>query len=671
MHGRPHPEADTAERRPRVQDVAVDQAQALTQTGSDGESGHAPDGSRRGLALVTLGALGVVFGDIGTSPLYSLKTLFAIDDHAIKPTPGDVYGVISMVVWSVTLIVSIKYVGLIMRADNGGEGGVMALAGIARRAIGPKSRRVSVVIVLAIIGASLFFGDSVITPAISVLSAVEGVGVAAPSLTHLILPISVTILVVLFASQRYGTHRVGAFFGPAMLVWFTVLALAGLRVVVPHPAILRSLSPTYALAFIIEHPLVTFIAMGAVVLCITGAEALYADMGHFGRRPIALAWFVFVFPALVLTYMGQGELILSDPSAISNPFFLLVPDWAQVPMVVLATIATVIASQAVISGAFSVSRQATQLGLLPSLTVRQTSEGSAGQVYLPVINGVLFVGVLALMLVFRSSARLATAYGVSVTGALLIDTILMLVVARLQWKWRTGQLVLFAVIFGGLELSFLIGNLNKIPHGGWLPLLIAIVMFTLMSTWYRGREIVTENRVHKEGRLVDFVERLHQHPVHRVPGMAVFPHPTKETTPLAMRANVEHVGVLHERVVIFTAVPQTVPHVPASEAFTFDTLGFKGDGIMHVTMRYGFFDRPDIPAALRAHLHDSGWEFVPDLSHVTYFLSRANLTRQAHGELPRWRKALFVMMARNAANPAEYFNLPDERVVVMGSQIGL
>ncbi|WP_446724945.1 potassium transporter Kup [Nocardioides lacus] len=622
--------------------------------------------------MVTLGALGVVFGDIGTSPLYSLKTLFSIDDHAIKPTPGDVYGVISMVVWSVTLIVSIKYIGVIMRADNGGEGGVMALAGIARRAIGAKSRRVGVVIVLAIVGASLFFGDSVITPAISVLSAVEGVSVAAPSLTHLVLPISITILVVLFATQRYGTHRVGAFFGPAMLVWFTVLALAGLRVVIPHPGILRSLSPTYALAFMIEHPLITFIAMGAVVLCITGAEALYADMGHFGRRPIALAWFVFVFPALVLTYMGQGELILRDPSAISNPFFLLVPGWAQVPMVVMATIATVIASQAVISGAFSVSRQATQLGLLPSLTVRQTSEGSAGQVYLPVINAVLFVGVLALMLVFRSSDRLATAYGVSVTGALLIDTILMLVVARLQWKWATWRLVLFAIIFGGMELSFLIGNLNKIPHGGWLPLLIATVMFTLMSTWYRGREIVTDSRVHKEGRLVDFVQDLHEHPVHRVPGMAVFPHPSKETTPLAMRANVDHIGVLHERVVIFTAIPQTVPHVPVHKAFAFDPLGFTGDGIMHVTMRYGFFDRPDIPAALHAHLHDSGWEFIPDLEQVTYFLSRANLAPQAHhGKLPRWRKALFVLMARNAANPAEYFNLPSERVVVMGSQIDL
>ena len=649
----------------------MNQAQAAPAAGADNGPDHAPENDHRKLAVMTLGALGVVFGDIGTSPLYSLKTLFSIDNHAIRPTPGDVYGVISMVVWSVTLIVSIKYVGVVMRADNGGEGGVMALAGIARRAIGKKSSRVGVVIVLAIIGASLFFGDSVITPAISVLSAVEGVGVAAPDLTHLVLPISIAILVVLFATQRYGTQRVGALFGPAMLVWFTLLALAGLRVVVPHPGILRALSPTYALAFVTEHPFITFLAMGAVVLCITGAEALYADMGHFGRRPIALAWFVFVFPALVLTYMGQGELILRHPSAISNPFFLLVPGWAQVPMVVMATIATVIASQAVISGAFSVSRQATQLGLLPSLTVRQTSEGSAGQVYLPVINAVLFVGVLALMLVFRTSARLATAYGVSVTGALLIDTILMLVVARVQWKWPNHRLVVMAVLFGGVELSFLIGNLNKIPHGGWLPLLIAIVMFTLMSTWYRGREIVTNSRVHKEGRLIDFVEHLHEHPVHRVPGMAVFPHPTKETTPLAMRANVEHIGVLHEHVLIFTAVPQTVPHVPPSKAFTFDSLGFKGDGIMHVTMRYGFFDRPDVPAALSAHLHDSGWEFTPDLSEVTYFLSRASLTPQADGDLPRWRKVLFVMMARNAANPAEYFNLPNDRVVVMGSQIGV
>jgi KUP system potassium uptake protein len=623
-------------------------------------------------AGAALAALGVVFGDIGTSPLYALKTVFSIDHGAVEPSAGDVYGVISMVFWSVTLIVSIKYVSVIMRADNDGEGGVMALAGLLQRAFRGGTRRVQIVLVLAIVGASLFFGDSVITPAISVLSAVEGVTVVEPSMHDLVLPIAATILVLLFAVQRYGTHRVGALFGPVMLLWFTVLGLAGVREIVHKPAVFRALLPTYGLEFIGRHPGTTFIAMGAIVLCITGAEALYADMGHFGRPPIRRAWFWIVFPALTLQYIGQAALILRDPSTISNPFYLLLPGWGRIPMVVLATAATVIASQAVISGAFSVSRQASQLGLLPPLTVRQTSDESAGQVYLPAINTALFVGVLALMLIFRSSARLATAYGVSVTGALIVDTVLLMVVARTRWRWGAPRLMLVAVAFGLVELTFFAANITKILHGGWLPVLIAIVVFTLMSTWHRGRDIVTANRVKKEGSLADFVEQVHSGRIARVPGTAVFPHPNKESAPLALRANVEHNGVLHEHVVIFSAVPKTVPHVAPEDQVSIDNLGYSNDGIVHVTLRYGFFDRPNIPWALARHGDEVRAELhCAELTDVSYFLSRATLRRRRTGSMRRWRKALFVAMARNAANPAAYFGLPADRTVVMGTQIDL
>ncbi|MBV9821676.1 MAG: KUP/HAK/KT family potassium transporter, partial [Actinobacteria bacterium] len=421
-----------------------------TSTAVAGTSGEqaAPGGghSSAGRGLV-LAALGVVFGDIGTSPLYALQTVFAIDHGAVRPTPGDVYGVISLMFWSITLIVSIKYVSVIMRADNDGEGGVMALAALAQRLYAARSIRTGLLLVIGIVGVSLFYGDSVITPAISVLSAVEGLGVAAPSLESVVVPVAAVILAGLFAVQRFGTGRVGRFFGPIMVVWFAALALAGVHGMVQHPGVLRALSPSYAVLFGADHPAISFVAMGAVVLVITGAEALYADMGHFGRPPIRRAWFFLVFPALTLNYLGQAALILHSPGASANPFFLLLPSWSRLPMVVLATAATVIASQAVISGAFSLSRQAMQLGLLPPLTVRQTSEQEGGQIYLPAVNGALFVGVLVLMLGFRSSARLATAYGVSVTGALVVDTLLLLLVARVLWHWQPWKLAVAAVAF--------------------------------------------------------------------------------------------------------------------------------------------------------------------------------------------------------------------------------
>jgi KUP system potassium uptake protein len=620
---------------------------------------------------VSIAALGVVFGDIGTSPLYALQTVFALNGGAVEPIPRDVYGVISLVFWAITIVVSFKYVTFIMRADNDGEGGIMALVALVRRLWGDTAMHSVALIVLGVFGAALFYGDSIITPAISVLSAVEGVEVAAPSLSDLVIPIAATILTLLFAIQRFGTHRVGGFFGPVMLVWFLVLAVAGVHGFVHHPAIIKALSPTYAAVFAAHDPYIAFIAIGAVVLAITGAEALYADMGHFGRPPIRRVWFAVVFPALTLNYLGQGALILHDPSTKRNPFFLLVPDWAQIPMVVLATIATVIASQSVISGAFSVSRQASQLGFLPRLTVRHTSR-EAGQVYVPGINWALFVAVLVLVVGFRSSARLATAYGIAVTGTFIINTILFLVVARYVLRWRRRQLIPAGILFLTVELLFFAGNLSKIKHGGWIPLLIALSVFVVMMTWQRGREIVTANRNAQEGPLRDFVHELHrmEPPVQRVTGCAVFLHPTIETTPLAMRANVEHNHVLHENVFVVSVQTENVPNVPESERVAIDDLGYAKDGIVHVTARFGFQDSPDVPALLRT-LPAEGNGATLDLDEITYFLSRINLRVTRAPGMQRWRKKLFVTIAKQAANPAEYFNLPDERTIVMGSHVNV
>jgi KUP system potassium uptake protein len=627
-----------------------------------------------GRLALTLGALGVVYGDIGTSPLYALQTVFSIDRGAVRPTSGDVYGVISLVFWSVTVVVSVKYVVFILRADNDGEGGVMALAALVRRVLGDVRGRAAAVMALGVFGASLFYGDSVITPAISVLSAVEGLKVATPSLSHVVVPVAATILTLLFVAQRWGTHRVGSLFGPVMVVWFAVLAVAGLREVLQRPGILAGLSPTYAAAFVFDHPYIAFIAMGAVVLSITGAEALYADMGHFGRRPIRRAWFAVVFPALTLNYLGQGALILRDPASVRNPFFLLLPGWARLPMVVLATVATVIASQAVITGAFSVSRQAVRLGFLPYLRIRHTSPQEVGQVYVPAVNWILFIGVLALMLGFRSSERLATAYGVAVTATFIITTTLFLIVARAQWKWALWKVVLVAVVIGGAEITYFAANLTKVAHGGWLPLLIAVSVFTIMKTWERGRENVTERRRTKEGPLPDFVTRLRDANVTRVPGTAVFPHPTKETTPLALRANVEHNHVVHEHVVIVSAIAQNVPHIPAAEQIIVDDLGYRDDGIIHLTVRYGFQDEQDIPAALHRAVTDgahTGPELDVDPETASYFLSRVSLRLTHAPGMRMWRKRLFLAMAHNAASPAEYFSLPEPRTVVMGSQVDI
>jgi KUP system potassium uptake protein len=623
-----------------------------------------------GLAVLSLGALGIVFGDIGTSPLYALQTVFAVDQHAVRPTQSGVYGVISLVFWAITLIVSIKYVTLVMRADNEGEGGIMALIALIREK-GLQRRLAQVTLVaLGIFGASLFYGDGMITPAISVLSAVEGIEVVEPSLHELVVPITLVILAVLFTIQRFGTGAVGRWFGPIMALWFTLLAVAGLHEVVKEPGILRAISPTYAVSFMFEHGHVAFIALGSVVLTVTGAEALYADMGHFGRRPIRLSWFSAVFPALILNYMGQGALILRNPRAIDNPFYLLIPHWGRIPMIGLATIATVIASQAVISGAFSVTRQAVQLGFLPRLTIRHTSR-EAGQVYVPAVNWGIFVAVVALVVGFGSSQHLAAAYGIAVTGTLAIDTVLFFVVVHIVWGKPKRLAVTGAIAFLIVDLAFFSANLPKVAHGGWFPLAIAAVVFLVLTTWQRGREIITKKRTELEGPLREFVEEIRdpEQPISRSPRTGIFLDANPETTPLALRANVEHNCVLHDSVVIVTVVTLNVPHVDEDERVTIDDLGYRDDGITHVTARFGFQDDLDVPRTLRRAA--KRLERDADFEHVSYFLSRITIIPGKAPGMAPWRKKLFIAIARNAASPVPYFHLPDDRTIVMSAHIEL
>jgi KUP system potassium uptake protein len=629
--------------------------------------------AKAGTAALTLGALGVVFGDIGTSPLYALQTVFTADHHAVHTNPADVYGVISLVFWTITMIVSVKYVTFIMRADNGGEGGIMALTALVEGLHLKSARAKLILVMLGILGASLFYGDGMITPAISVLSAVEGLKVAAPSLGSLVLPITVAVITLLFGIQRFGTQVVGNLFGPVMAVWFGVLALVGVREIAKHPGVIKGLSPSYGVQFFLNHGGVAFIALGSVVLAVTGAEALYADMGHFGRSPIRRAWFLLVFPALTLNYLAQASLILRSPKAVANPFFLLMPSWAQVPMVLLATVATVIASQAVISGAFSVTRQAVQLGFLPRLTFRQTSEHEIGQIYVPAINHGLFIAVVALVVGFGSSAALASAYGVAVTGTFILNTVLFLVVARMLWHKPKRLIALGAVVFLSIEVTFFAANLTKVVHGGWLPLVIAAVIFTVLVTWRKGRDRVSANRTREEGPLREFVKHLDARDVSiaRVPGTAVFLHASPGTTPLALRANVEHNHVLHENVVILTIENERVPHVAESDRLVPDDVGDPGDQITRLTARFGFQDAVDVPTTLRTADSLGLLEGSCNFDVASYFLSQITIVPSDAPGMSMWRKKLFLNLARNAASASEYFRLPDNRTVMIGERIDL
>ena len=625
-------------------------------------------------AALALGALGVVFGDIGTSPLYTVQTVFSpADPHPVKVTEDSIFGIISLIFWAVTIVVTITYVLLVMRADNDGEGGIMALIALIRRRALPGGRRAKVVLAaLGIFGASLFFGDSMITPAISVLSAIEGVKVSAPSLASLVLPITVVIIIALFLVQRLGTGAVGRLFGPIMGVWFTVIGVLGVRGIADHPEILKALSPTYAAGFLVGHFETAFFSLTAVVLAVTGAEALYADMGHFGRSPIRRAWLLLVFPACILNYMGQGALILGNPSNTSSPFFLLAPGWARLPMVFLAAIATVIASQAVITGAYSVAQQAARLGYLPRLRIKYTSEEVVGQIYIPFINWLLLVAVLTLVLTFRSSAALAYAYGTAVTGTITCTTLLFFYYARHQWRWP-----LWIVLAGGgfllaIDLLFFASNLTKLTHGAWLPLLIGIITFTILITWQRGRELVTEQRIHDEGPLPAFIEQLHamKPPLPRVPGTAVFLNRGKDTAPLALRANVEHNHVLHKHVLILTVETKPAPHVPAAERITVDDLGYKDDRITHVAARFGYMDPQNIPALLPL-IREADIERPLENEELSYFLSRIEIVLGNTPGMSRWRKRLFIATSQITADAAEVFQLPRERTLIVGSRIEL
>lgn len=625
--------------------------------------------ARTGLVV---GALGVVFGDIGTSPIYTLQLVFNPGaPRAVPISPDHIYGVVSLIFWSVMVIVTLTYVTLLMRADNDGEGGVMALITLVKRIGGAQqARAVGALSIIGIFGAALFFGDSMITPAISVLSAVEGLKVIDPELGDFVVPITVVIIIGLFAVQRNGTAMVGRFFGPVMVLWFLAIGAAGIRGIVGHPGILRALSPTYALEFMAGHFQIAFFALAAIVLAVTGAEALYADMGHFGRFPIVVAWLALVLPALVLNYFGQGALLLRDETVLTAPFFLLTPGWAQIPMILLATTATVIASQAVITGAYSVAAQATQLGYLPRLRVTHTSASSIGQIYIPWINGALMVMVLVLILAFRSSAALGYAYGMAMTGTITISTLLFFYVARARWRWP-----LWAVMGGGgalivVDLMFVAANLTKLSHGAWLPLLIAIVTFTVLITWHRGYTIVTAARDKAEGPLHELVAEVVERtpPLPRVPGTAVFPNRGTQSAPLAMRANINQNHSLRERVIIMSVDSLPVPQVSDAERISVADLGSHHHGIYFVVARFGYLETPAVPPALRL-IDPTSIGGTVDIENVAYFVSEVDLRAGPQPTMARWRKWLFITIAHVTGDTAGSFGLPPDRTVVVGTRI--
>jgi len=619
--------------------------------------------------VLALGALGVVFGDIGTSPLYAEQVSFTAHANVVHTTASDAYGIVSLIFWSLTLIVSIKYAGALMRAHNHGDGGIMALAAlIQRHRVAP----LATLIALGILGASLFLGDGMITPAISVLSAVEGLKVAAPGLGHLVLPISAGILAALFALQRYGTARIGWLFGPVMMVWFAAIGAAGLREVLLHPAVLQALSPSWGLLFLTTHGFDAFLVLGSVVLAITGAEALYADRGHFGPSAIRRAWFLLVLPGVMLSYLGQAALIIADPRTISNPFYLLVPSGARIAMVVLATAGTVIASQAVISGSFSVARQAVQLGFLPRLRVLHTSSVE-GQIYVPALNWILGIGVLALVLAFRSSGSLANAYGLAVTGTFVTNTILFLGVMRGVWRTPRWKAITLGAVLLIVELTFFTSNLAKVLHGAWLPLVVGLGFSIVMLTWRRGFNLLTRKRLAEEGPLEGFLSELaaQRPPIRRIPGTAIFLSPSRETTPLALRTQFDNYRALHEKVLIVTVEAVSVPTVSAEDRCIVAMIGPPRCRIIHVTIRFGYRERQDIPAALALARKQGLLEKNLDLEGASYFLSRIWIIPGPERTMARWRKRLFMAMARNAASPLDHFGLPHDRIVMVGAELAL
>jgi KUP system potassium uptake protein len=619
--------------------------------------------SRKEVLPVALAAMGVVFGDIGTSPLYTMKEVFN-GPHAVPVTPDNVLGILSLVFWALTIVVSLKYIMYIMRADNRGEGGIMALTSLALRT--NKSPRMGAAMAaLGLFGAALFYGDGVITPAISVLSAVEGLEVVTPAFKPYVLPISLLVLTGLFLIQSKGTAKVGAIFGPVMLFWFTTLGALGAMNVMRHPDVLRAINPAYAVAFFANNQWHGFLALGAVVLAITGGEALYADMGHFGRRPIKLAWFGYVFPALYLNYLGQGALILDNPLAVKSPFYLLVPEPLLLPMVVLSTLATIIASQAVISGAFSLTKQAVQLGYCPRIHIIHPSEKEVGQIYVPNVNWMLLGAVIALVIGFHSSSALASAYGIAVTLTMMIDTVLAFVVVRALWRWTLGQAILFLALFFTVDFAFFTANSVKIFDGGWFPLAMGLAVHTLLMTWKKGRAALTERMRVDTMPLDMFIQSMFHDPPIRVPGMGVFMTTAPDGVPRALLHNMLHNKVLHARVVLVNVVTEDIPYVPDSERVRVEELDF---GFYRVFVRYGFKDDPDIPAAL-GMCEKQGLAF--ELMEASFFLGRETLIPRVGSSFGGWRERLFILMFRNAHSAAEFFCIPANRVVEFGTQVEL
>jgi KUP system potassium uptake protein len=626
---------------------------------------HAHGDRHDSIARLAVAAIGIVFGDIGTSPIYAFRETFA-GHHPLALDQDHIFGVISLIFWSMMLVVTIKYVSIIMRADNKGEGGSLALLALISRST-QGTRMGAVVVMLGVFATALFYGDSMITPAISVLSAVEGLTVVNARLAPMVLPIAVFILVFLFLIQSRGTAKVGALFGPIMVLYFLVLALLGINQIVQRPDVLWALSPLYAVQFFISDGWFAFLALGSVVLAVTGAEALYADMGHFGRRPIRISWLWFVMPGLMLNYMGQGAMIIGlDPAtakeAIKNPFFILAPEQFRLPLVLLATCATVIASQAVISGAFSVTHQAVQLGFMPRLTIKHTSAATAGQIYIPVVNWILLAMVILLVLMFQNSSNLAAAYGIAVTGAMLIDTCLLAVVLLGLWHWKRWLALPLLAIFFIVDGAYFAANLTKVPDGGWFPLLIGAIAFTLLTTWAQGRRLMRQ-RMQEAAMPIEVFVKSAANSATRVPGTAIFMSSAPSGVPHALLHNMKHNKIIHERVIVLTVVIEDVPYVEAADNAEIVDLG---QGFYRMVLRYGFMQETDIQRAL-SRVTGCGQKF--DMMQTSFFLSRQTLIAAARPGMAIWREKLFAWMLRNAATAMEFFNLPTNRVVELGSQV--
>ncbi len=619
-------------------------------------------GQARRMPILALAALGVVYGDLGTSPLYTLQACFT-GVHGVAPTSENILGITSLIFWSIILVVTVKYVLFVMRADNHGEGGIFALMAMAENGAHGNRRLIAVIAVLGLAGAALFYGDGMITPAISVLSAVEGLEVAEPTLKEFVIPVTLAVLFVLFWVQRRGTASVGALFGPIMLLWFAAIAVLGLRQIAIEPHVLAALNPAWGYAFLVNNGFGAFLALGAVVLALTGAEALYADMGHFGARPIRLAWFSLVLPALALNYFGQAALLMDHPEAAKNPFYLMVPDTALYPMIGLATVATVIASQAVISGAFSLSRQAIQLGYCPRLEVQQTSKDEYGQIYLPRVNWGLLVAIVILVVGFRSSEALAAAYGIAVTGTMLTTTALAIIVARRIWGWSAAGCLAMAAGFGIVDGAYFLANLWKFLDGGWFPLAIGSVAFVLMVTWKRGRTILAARLRSDSIDVATFLANISPDHPPRVPGTAIFMTSNSDSVPTALLHNMKHNHVLHERVVLLTVAGSHRPWIADEERVHLEPLPKR---FYRVIVRYGFMETPDIPAAL-ALCSLRGLDV--DLTQASFFVGRETLIPAIHPAMALWREKLFIAMSRNSVSATDFFKIPTNRVVELGAQV--